>query len=154
DVDLWSPPQLHVRDFEIKTELDDHYRDADLSVKAEFVNFGQGPIDASLHLDLFDPDGRLALSSVLKKSVPVNQSASAEGVARVSNPLKWTAETPNLYKLLLSLQDRTGKVYEVIPVTVGFREVAIRDGNLLVNGKRIFIKGVNRHEFDPDRGQA
>ena len=74
--------------------------------------------------------------------------------ARIANPLKWSAETPNLYKLLLTLKDAPGNVLEVIPVNVGFRKVEIRDGNLLVNGQRILIKGVNRHEFDPDRGQA
>ena len=68
--------------------------------------------------------------------------------------MKWSAETPNLYKLLLSVKDSSGKVLEVIPVNVGFRKVEIRDGELLVNGKAVLFKGVNRHEFDPDRGQA
>ena len=74
--------------------------------------------------------------------------------ANIAKPLKWSAETPNLYKLLLTLKDEAGKVLEVVPVNVGFRKVEIRDGDLLVNGRRILIKGVNRHEFDPDRGQA
>src|ERR1035441_8415245 len=80
------------------------------------------------------------------------------GQARISasivNPLKWSAETPNLYKLLLTLKDARGAVLEVIPANVGFRKVEIRVGDLLVSGRRILIKGVNRHEFEPDRGQA
>ena len=66
----------------------------------------------------------------------------------------WSAENPNLYKLLLAIKNINGDVLEVIPVNVGLRNVQIRDGNLLVNGKRILIKGTDRHEFDPDRGQA
>ncbi len=70
------------------------------------------------------------------------------------SPLKWSAEAPNLYKLLLTLKDARGTVLEVVPANVGFRKVEIRDGNLLVNGQRILLKGVNRHESEPDRGQA
>ena len=81
-------------------------------------------------------------------------NAQATISTSIANPLKWSAETPNLYKLLLTLKDAPGKVLEVIPVNVGFRKVEIRDGNLLVNGQRILFKGVNRHEIDPDRGQA
>src|SRR6185436_2682786 len=69
-------------------------------------------------------------------------------------PLKWSAETPDLYQLLLTLKDSSGKVLEVVPWKVGFRKVEIREGNLLVNGRRVLFKGVNRHEFEPDRGQA
>ena len=70
----------------------------------------------------------------------------------MSAPRQWTAETPNLYSLLLTLEDAGGQVVEVIPSHVGFRKVEIRDGRLLVNGRAILIKGVNRHEHDPDAG--
>ena len=75
-------------------------------------------------------------------------------MAPIPTPVKWTAETPNLYKLLFTLKDVAGKILEVVPVNVGFRKVEIKNGNLLVNGQRILVKGVDRHEFDPDRGQA
>ena len=68
----------------------------------------------------------------------------------MSNPHKWTAETPYLYKLLLTLKDETGNTIEVIPSTVGFRKVEIKGGRFLVNGKPVLIKGVNRHEHDED----
>ena len=73
-------------------------------------------------------------------------------VRRSLDPLKWSAETPHLYKLFS--KDASGAILEVIPVNVGFRKVEIRDGYLLVNGQRVLFKGVNRHEIDPDRGQA
>jgi beta-galactosidase len=81
-------------------------------------------------------------------------STSVSLKASVSNPAKWTAETPNLYTLQITLKDEAGKVLEVIPHRVGFRKIEIRDGMLLVNGKRILIKGVNRHEHDPDLGHV
>ena len=70
----------------------------------------------------------------------------------VGNPRKWTAETPYLYKLLLTLNDAAGAPIEVIPSTVGFRKVEIRDSRLWVNGQVILLKGVNRHEHSPDTG--
>ena len=70
----------------------------------------------------------------------------------VRAPLKWTAETPNLYQALITVRNRARQVLEVIPVTVGFRRVEIKDGRFLVNGRAVLIKGVNRHEHDPDTG--
>src|SRR5690606_17516086 len=66
----------------------------------------------------------------------------------------WTAETPSLYRLVLSLEDPEGRVIEAVGTDVGFREVEIRDGRLLVNGQPVRLRGVNRHEHDPERGHA
>ena len=154
DVYLWSPPNVHIRDLEVQTGLDDAYRDATIKGSLRLVNYTQDPARVSLHADLIDPAGQTVLSQSVDKSLDAGEEIPVEGVAPVPNPLKWTAETPNLYKLRVTLQDASSNTLEVIPVNVGFRKVEIRDGNLLVNGKRILIKGVNRHEFDPDRGQA
>src|SRR5206468_12726682 len=67
---------------------------------------------------------------------------------------KWTAETPNLYKLLLTLKDANGATVEVIPTNIGFRKVEVRGGRFLVNGKPVLIKGVNRHEHDEHTGKV
>jgi beta-galactosidase len=154
DVYLWSPPAQHLRDFEIKTDLDGHYRDAQLQVKAQLINYGAQSADLTLKAELLDPTGNSVVTASVKKSVQAGEEIQIDNTSPVANPLKWTAETPNLYKLLLTVEDSQGKTLEAIPVNVGFRKVEIRDGNLLVNGQRILIKGVNRHEFDPDRGQA
>ena len=74
--------------------------------------------------------------------------------ARVKNPAKWTAETPNLYKLILTLNDADGNVVEADSCDIGFRKIEIRDGKFLVNGQPIKLRGVNRHEIDPDTGHA
>ena len=82
--------------------------------------------------------------------------SGAEGIikmkAKINNPLKWTAETPNLYTVLLVLKDKTDRVLEIESCKYGFRKVEIKGGQLLVNGQAILIKGVNRHEHDPDTG--
>jgi beta-galactosidase len=156
DVYLWSPPEVHIRDFEVKTDLDAQYRDAVLSVSLEITNYTQSPKAFGVEASLLDPDGRevegLALAQSARTDAAGQVSMTISG--RVSNPLKWTAETPCLYKLLLALKDDRNRAYEIVPVNVGFRKVEIKDGNLLVNGQRILIKGANRHEIDPDRGQA
>jgi beta-galactosidase len=154
DVYLWSPPNVHIRDFEIKTDLDAQYHDAQFNGRISLINYGKEPSLVVLHVDLLDPNGRSVLAPAIQRTVAPGAEEVVEGIAPVPDPLKRTAETPNLYKLLLTLKDSAGKILEVIPVNVGFRKVEIRDGNLLVNGQRILIKGVNRHEFDPDRGQA
>ena len=154
DVYLWSPPQVHIRDFEVKPNLDQQYRDADLKMDLRLINYGPGSPKVTLETTLLDPKGKKVFNSSVEKTLAPGDEVPCTDVARLSNPLKWSAETPNLYKLLLTLKDGSGKILEVVPVNVGFRKVEIRDGNLLVNGQRILIKGVNRHEFDPDKGQA
>ncbi|HZL43620.1 MAG TPA: glycoside hydrolase family 2 TIM barrel-domain containing protein, partial [Verrucomicrobiae bacterium] len=154
DVYLWSPPKVHIRDLECQPDLDADYRDATIQGHAHLVNYSREPVDVVVHVELLDPDGVTVLSQSVQKHLGPEEEISVDGMAPVANPLKWTAETPNLYKLLTSVLDESGNAVEVLPMNIGFRKVEIRDGNFLVNGKRIFIKGVNRHEFDPDLGQA
>jgi beta-galactosidase len=156
DVYLWSPPNVHIRDFEVKTDLDAQYRDAELKVTLKITNSSANARALSLDPVLFDPDGRevRVFDGSQKTFAEPGKETDALLYAKLSVPLKWTAETPHLYRLLVALKDNMGKTLEVIPVNVGFRKVEIKDGNVLVNGQRILVKGVNRHEVDPDRGQA
>ncbi|MBI5396596.1 MAG: hypothetical protein HZA91_14985 [Verrucomicrobia bacterium] len=154
DVYLWSPPAVHIRDFEVKTDLDAKYRDAELKLSMKIENAGKAAAAATVDAALLSPSGKIILVPAIKLRAESGRDTEASITAPVPNPLKWSAETPYLYTLLLTLKDAAGKTLEVIPVNVGFRKVEIRDGDLLVNGRRILTKGVNRHEFDPDRGQA
>ena len=155
DVYLWSPPRQHVCDFFVKPELDADYRDAHLTVEAEVKNSAATPASLALSGELRDAAGKtVALLLPVKVDVPAGMSAPLKLAARVADPAKWTAETPNLYQLQLTLSDAAGKVLEVIPQRIGFRKIEIRDGLLLVNGQRVLIKGVNRHEHDPDLGHV
>ena len=159
DVYLWSPPQVHIRDFQVQADLDAEYRDGLLSVSYEFENLGPTNATFTIEAALTDSEGKsVGLPTPLftdrADSVTSGGHAKSTITRQISNPLKWTAETPNRYQLLLTLKDSSGKVLEVIPAKVGFRKSEIKDGNLLVNGRRVLIKGVNRHEHDPDLGQV
>jgi beta-galactosidase len=155
DVYLWSPPRLHLRDFEVKTDLDTEYRDATLGISVTVENTGSESAPVSVEATLLDAAGKTVAAPRMDLKVnPDGSGGQAMISTSVVDPLKWSAEIPNLYKLLLTLKDDSGNALEVIPVNVGFRKVEIRDGDLLVNGRRILFKGVNRHEFEPDRGQA
>ena len=142
DVFLWSAGEAHIRDFTVVTDLDDAYQGAELVLDLDV----QGKA-GSVEVELLEASGK----QIFKKetSCPVSRISH-----RVSNPLKWTAETPNLYQLLLTLKDADGKVLEVIPQDVGFRETEIRGETFLVNGQRVIFRGVNRHEHDPDHGHV
>ncbi|HZI32572.1 MAG TPA: glycoside hydrolase family 2 TIM barrel-domain containing protein, partial [Candidatus Binatia bacterium] len=154
DVYLWSPPEVHIRDVEVKTEFDAAYRDARLTVAVKLQNAGKQSATGHIEAELLDPAGKVVAKPAIELAVGGGQESSATITTEVSSPLKWTAETPNLYKLLLTLKNADGKVLEVVPVRVGIRQIEIKNGDLLVNGQRILIKGVDRHEIDPDLGQA
>ena len=154
DVYLWSPPNIHIRDFRVRTDLDATYRDATMELQVKVQNSTPGAGVVLVEGKLLGPKGQTVCNPILKVEVPAGGETEAMVTVPVLNPPKWSAETPQLHKLLLTLRDASGKTIEVIPVNVGFRKVEIRDGDLLVNGQRILIKGVNRHEIDPDLGQA
>lgn len=149
DVYLWSTADQHLRDFEVHTDLDSQYRDSTLTVKAAISNAAARPGRVALTANLMDADGA-AVGQPITKTVDVGAKGelSVDLSESVSNPQKWTAETPYLYQLLLTLKDISGNTIEVVPVNVGFRKIEIRGGRFLVNGKPVLIKGVNRHEHD------
>jgi len=155
DVTLWSAPPVQLRDFFVRTPLDAAYRDGRLEIAAEFMNRTAAAQAVTLDVALLDPSG----APVLAGTTPVT-TVAAGGVASVTfgapvpAPRLWSAETPALYTLLLTSKDARGEVLEVVPWRVGFRSVEIRDGRLLVNGRAALFRGVNRHEWDPDRGQV
>ncbi|MCL4793850.1 MAG: DUF4981 domain-containing protein [Bryobacteraceae bacterium] len=144
DVYLWAAPDSRVRDIEVMTVLDANYRDATLTVRAAMAN----PAD-SLVLELLDAEGRGVIPPQVRPA-----AATVEFTARVPNARLWSAESPALYQLLLTHRDGSGRDLAVIPLRVGFRQVEIKQGKLLVNGRAILIKGVNRHEHDPDLGKV
>ena len=143
EVYLYARPEARIDDFRVVTDLDSKYVNATLNFDATFV----GADGKTLGMVLKDASGKDIWSG---KIALENGSASVS--AAVKNPYKWTAETPYLYTLFLTLSESDGKVIEVIPQKVGFRKVEIRDRQLLVNGQPILIKGADRHEMDPEGG--
>jgi beta-galactosidase len=154
DVYLWSAPLQHIRDFEIKTELDAAYLNADLKVSLQLNNAGKAAAGLTVEASLADPKGMLSTMTSKPTVVAPGAEATVDLSAKVDQPRKWSAEDPYLYAMLITLKDAHGSILEVIPAKVGFRMVELKDGDMLVNGKRILVKGVNRHEHEPDKGQA
>jgi len=156
DVYLWAAPLQHVRDLEVRTDLDAKYADAQLSVTAWLTNAAARAVTVTPVVSLQDADGKEVLAQPAQQ--PVALAAGGElrcaFTFSVSSPLKWSDETPNLYRLFVSLKDEAGKTIVTVPQRVGFRKVELKNGDLLVNGRRIIVRGVNRHEHDPYLGQA
>jgi beta-galactosidase len=155
DVTLWSTPSVQLRDFRVQTPLDAAYRDAQLVLDVELQNHSSAGQSTSVETALLDPSGRTVLTEKLPVvTTAANGTASVHAAFAVVNPLKWSAEAPHLYTLLLATKDAQGRTLEVIPWRVGFRSVEIKHGQLLVNGMPTLFRGVNRHEWDPDLGQV
>jgi len=156
DVYLFSTPSVHIQDFFVITDLDDNYRNAKLNVALLVQNhMAQNTGDFRIQLDLLDAQNQSILESPVKKDFQASEQQEPSIVfdLDIQNPKKWTAETPHLYTLLLSLIDNSGQTAEVVTCKVGFRKVEITDGQLLINGVPIYLKGVNRHEHDPVTGR-
>ena len=158
DVYLVAQPQVHVRDFHAVAGLDSLYRDGALDVRFDVEN--RGAVEARAYavlVDLLDEDGASVMpGGPLGRDVSmgVGRRTSVGFRETIVRAAPWTAETPNLYTLLITLMDPSGETVEVITSRVGFRTVEIRNGQLLVNGVPILIKGVNRHEHDPVTGHV
>ncbi|MFC0215071.1 glycoside hydrolase family 2 TIM barrel-domain containing protein [Paenibacillus chartarius] len=157
DVYLYSTPLAHVYDFGVTADLDDDYRDGHLAVKATVTSAFADPIGRyKLEALLVDGGGGRVLSVPLTVEVDLDSSAErrVQLSGHVPNPLQWSAESPNLYTLVLTLTDAAGKLVEAVSCKVGFRRFELKDGLMTINGKRILLKGVNRHEFGCDNGRA
>jgi len=154
DVYLWSAGGLHVRDFHAKATLDDDYRNGVLSVQLDVRNFSKEAKKCSIEVELLDREGGKVASIEVGdiETKPGMNSKLSSPKIEIANPARWSAEHPNLYQVLISLKDAAGRTIEVVGCKVGFRKVEIRGGQLLVNGRAIYCKGVNRHEHDPVTG--
>jgi beta-galactosidase len=154
EVFVWSAPSVHVRDFEVKPQLDSAYRNGTLALTVKLANYGAAT-ERTVEAKLIDRMGNnIATISTQPIRVPANGVGEVNLTRNVASPRQWSAEQPYLYQLLITLKDAAGAVQEVIPWKVGFRSVEIRNAQMLVNGKPVYIKGVNRHEHDPDLGHV
>jgi beta-galactosidase/evolved beta-galactosidase subunit alpha len=156
DVYLAAMPEVDLSDIFAKTRLDKEYKDAELEISSEISNYTDSDIDAySLDCSLLDKEGNEVISvSSDKIKIASGNKVSIDLSAKVSAPDKWSAESPTLYTLLAVLKNANGETLEAKSVKIGFRSVELKDGNMLVNGVPVMIKGVNRHDFHPDTGRA
>lgn len=142
EVYLYARPQSRINDVFITPDLTNNYTDGVLNIKLD-ARRCQGKRAV---LTLFDLNGK----SVKTEETTLGKTGGAMKW-NIANPQKWTAETPHLYRLRIDLYDGQ-KCLESFTQNVGFRKVEIKGGQLLVNGQPVLIKGVNRHELDPDGG--
>lgn len=162
DVFLYSQPKAAVRDFRIKSTLDDTYKNGILALEADLRNHRDAATSLTFAYELLDKQGKVVVSEEKTVNVPAGKQETVRFDKELANVLTWTSETPNLYKVLMTVKEE-GKVTEVIPYNVGFRRIEIKPieqlaGNgkpyvvMFVNGQPIKLKGVNIHEHNPATG--
>ena len=162
DVILYSRPKVCLRDFTVRTLFDERYENATLWVEVQMPrldNVDQYTVEAML----YDQAGEAVFAAPLSGGFssessfgfpPHRKTAFAMLSQTVVAPQQWTAETPYLYRLVLTLKGPDGQPVDFESCWVGFRQVEIKNGLILLNGKRLVLRGVDRHEHHPVRGRA
>lgn len=144
DIYLYAQPKVHIKDFHVVAGLDDNYTNGTLSVNVELDEAS----DYTVRYKLLDGDNEL-----LSREVKGNSSSVyAFDEEKLQAVKQWSAETPNLYTLLITVEDKDGDFVEATSSRIGFRTVEIKNRQLMVNGKPIFVKGVNIHEHNEYTG--
>lgn len=157
---LWAQNAVGIQDFFIQPQLDGEYKDGQLKLDVDLRNrSGQNAKDYIVEALLFDANNQLVpINKELKSdkiTVAKNGEQRVELAAKVNQPLKWSAEHPNLYTLVLELKNKKGTVVDRTSTRIGFRTVEVGpQGELMINGKSVLLKGVNRHEHHAEFGRA
>ena len=149
DTYLYARDKTHLCDFEIVPTLDENYKNGTLNITTSFLNVSKKD---KHQLEIQLKDGATLIESKTLKVLDLIENRAVS--FSVQQPKKWTAETPNLYTVSFLLKNKKGATIEVINQHIGFRTTEIKGGQLLVNGQPIYLKGVNRHETDPNTGQV
>ncbi len=155
DVYLFSTPDVYIRDFFARPDLVDRYQNGLLKVEVEIQNKtgGENDEDVSVTVQLINKDGKVLHRDHEKVDIHLKDQTLVSFEHKVKNPEKWSAETPNLYTLVIQLS-RNGQIIESVGCKIGFRSSEVKNGQLLINGKAVLFKGVNRHEHDQYEGHV
>ncbi|HUM34437.1 MAG TPA: glycoside hydrolase family 2 TIM barrel-domain containing protein, partial [Candidatus Saccharicenans sp.] len=160
DVYLYAAPPVRIRDFFAHTPLDEEYKNGLFSLEVEVTNDLMPPrreknLSAyTLRVNLFDGDSQPVFYKEIAFTLTPGAKKTISFSDKIEDVLHWTAETPHLYRLALELLDNNNRPLEALTTMVGFRTVAIKNGQLLINSQPVYFKGVNRHETDPWTGQV
>ncbi len=171
DVFLVSAPEMQIRDYKVTTDLDDSYTNAALQIDLDIRNLsGNARNGWSVAAEAYDEAGNNILSGASVKLSELSAGKNGEFTIKtnVKSPKLWSAETPNIYALVLKLLDDKGNEQEILSSQLGFREIGFTrtavDNSyrvttsswqpITINGKRLLLKGVNRHDTDPFYGKA
>jgi beta-galactosidase len=165
-VTLYHTPQIRLVDIAVRTLLDKRYENATLEVDPKLAVFGNETgsgykVRATIENMVNVTADATSILNLDHKAALMNEWNPQRGPRKtgrlkveIVNPLKWSAETPHLYTLLVTLEDSTGKIVERVRQRIGIRSVEIAGGQMLVNGKPVRLRGVNRHEHDPRLGKV
>lgn len=178
DVYLYSAPLVHIQDYKVETDLDENYENATMNLNVTVANASKAAAEGyKVDVRLYDQDGKMFVNDMTMDldTVPAadgdtDGSVSAAGSKLVLSPELWSAETPNLYTMVLSLYDsKTGTYMGSVSQQLGFREIEFTksevdtNGNctttdseykpITINGKQLLLKGTNRHDTDPKYGK-
>ncbi|MGK7394809.1 MAG: glycoside hydrolase family 2 TIM barrel-domain containing protein [Candidatus Cyclobacteriaceae bacterium M3_2C_046] len=155
---LFAAPIVHMRDYFVVTDLDENYKDAVLKVETELINYDSKDQEGyQLRLNLMDQNGKKVLPKpMIEPNINLNgnQSKLVQLEAAIADPLKWSAEKPDLYTLTFELLDQQNQVIEAYSHQVGFREVEVKDRAVLINGVPVKFNGVNSHIHHPETGKT
>ena len=157
EVFLYSEPQVRIRDFFIKSDLKDDFRTGQLRVEAQLENQSAVAVQTKAAVALYDAQGRrVELAGSAQANTTVEPAGQSKLAIEHSIPdvALWTSEMPSLYTCVIELQDANGKPLDIRIAKTGFRKIQWHDAQLWINGVSVKLKGVNRHEHDPDLGQA
>lgn len=148
---IYAQPKIRIEDFEVKSVLDKTYKNGEFNLTIDLKNHSLNNKNVSITYQVSDE--KTILISETKNS-SVKKSESINFNANIPNIKIWSAEHPNLYNLQIETKDANGNTLEVSSTKIGFRSVEIKNGLLLVNGKRITLRGVNTQETDPETGHV
>lgn len=171
DVSLVSTNAVQISDYSVRTDLDDNYQNASLDVNVKITNITGNSLNGwTIQAQAFDEEGNDILSGASANITSLNSWSAGDFriSTKVTSPKLWSAEDPNLYALVLTLRDSSGKAQEIVSTQLGFREIGFtptqvdnsykvtttRWQPITINGKRLILKGVNRHDTDPFNGKA
>lgn len=173
DVYIYSTSDVRISDFAVRTILDKNYENASLQIKPKLKSYNGNKLEGwNIEAQLYDAQNKPILAEALiqdafpvlnadYKASVMSDREPQRGYAKfawleteIKKPLKWTAETPNLYTLVLTLKNDKGETVETLRSHVGFRSIEVKNGQVLINGKPIRFRGVNRHEHDPATGRT
>lgn len=156
DVWLMAAPKMHIFDWHATTDLDNEYKNARLNLTADVFNYSPNPVSGLvLRATLYDGAGKVVKTMISEKFSPAPSVKTTVNLsADVENPLKWSAEKPNLYTLILELSGSDVKTIEVISGRIGFKETEIRNQVFCLNGVPVKLNGINSHMQHPVLGHA
>jgi beta-galactosidase len=149
---LHARPASYIRDFFARAGLVNNYTDGRLDLSIDLANKEKRPADLRLEIGLYD--GKEKIFGEQKEVTGVADTSTVQVAAELPGIKQWSAESPSLYTLLLTLADGRGRVLESVSSRIGFRSAEVRGGRFLVNGKAVRLKGTNMHEHDPVKGHT